>query len=142
MVVATGYKSDKIKESVRKKLLDGETPSTTLRTILAFEPLFDEADYVLSGENRLPNKLKKLYEAAKKYTFELNTDILWAKFQAEVTPLLDQMVSGSGLVGYRFKRLPTTARARLRAKLTVIPIDAVEDFDLTVELADSLSVQE
>lgn len=48
----------------RKKLLDGETPSTTLRTILAFEPLFDEADYVLSGENRLPNKLKKLYEAA------------------------------------------------------------------------------
>lgn len=47
-----------------KKLLDGENPSSKQRTILAFEPLFDESDYILSGENRLPNKLKKLYEAA------------------------------------------------------------------------------
>ena len=33
-------------------------------------------------------------------------------------------------------------RAKIKATLKIVPIEAVEDFDLTIELADSLEVAE
>lgn len=85
---------------------------------------------------------KSLYNAARKYTFEQNSDLLWINFQAQITPLLDKMTSGNGILGYRFTKLKTDKKARLKARLTIIPIEAVEDFELEVELADSLELTE
>ena len=85
---------------------------------------------------------KALYNAARKYTFEQNGEVLWVRFMSQVRPFLDQMQSGNGIAGYRFTRLETKAKARLAAKITIIPIEAVEDFDLEVELADSIEVVE
>lgn len=89
------------------------------------------------------NAIKKsLYTAARKYVFEQNSETLWINFTGQVTPLLNKMKANQGLYDYKFTKLPTTAKARLCANLKIIPIDAVEDFDLTLELTDSLEVVE
>lgn len=91
----------------------------------------------------LCNDIKKtLYEAARKYTFEQNSNILWLNFKSEITPLLDKMVSGNGIDAYVVERVETNAKARLAARVSITPINAVEDFELEVYLEDSLEVVE
>lgn len=101
-----------------------------------------KATAFLNVRNLISTVKKRLYDTARKYTFELNSEVLWTRFSNDITPLLDDMVSGNGLVGYRFNRVATKQKARLKARLTIIPIEAVEDFDLTIELTDSLDVTE
>lgn len=85
---------------------------------------------------------KRLYKAARKYQFEQNSDVLWVNFQAEVNSLLEEMVHSYGIAGYRWFREETKDRAKIAARLQIIPVEAVEDFDLTIELIDSLTVNE
>lgn len=85
---------------------------------------------------------KAMFNAARKYTFEPLADVLWFNFKSQITPILDQMQSSQGILGYKFIRQSTTAKARLRAKLVIIPIEGVEDFELTVEFNDTLEVSE
>ena len=81
---------------------------------------------------------KAIYRAARRYQFEQNTDVLWVNFTSSVNSLLEEMKSSYGIVGYRWRRDTANERAKLKATLQIVPIEAVEDFDLTVELADSL----
>lgn len=81
---------------------------------------------------------KALYKAARKYQFEQNTDVLWVNFTSEVNSLLEEMKSSYGIVGYRWRRDVANERAKIKATLKIVPIEAVEDFDLTIELSDSL----
>lgn len=81
---------------------------------------------------------KTLYRTSRRYTFEPNGDVLWANFTGSITPLLDEMRSGQGIRGYRIKKDTTTQKGVLKAHIQIIPIEAVEDFDLTVELTDSI----
>lgn len=85
---------------------------------------------------------KRLYRAARKYQFEQNSDVLWVNFQAEVNSLLEEMVHSYGIAGYRWFREETKDRAKIAARLQIIPVEAVENFDLTIELTDSLTVNE
>ena len=85
---------------------------------------------------------KKLYEAARKYQFEQNTDVLWVNFQSSVNTLLEEMVQSYGIAGYKWIKEETSEKAKLKAILRIIPIEAIEDFDLTLELTDSLEVTE
>lgn len=96
----------------------------------------------LNVRNLVCTVKKVLYNAARKFTFEQNSEVLWINFTSQIRPVLDRMQSGEGLLGYRIERLETTARARLKAKIVLIAIEAVEDFELEVELADSLEVVE
>lgn len=80
---------------------------------------------------------KKVYSTTKKLTFELNSDVLWLNFKADVTPLLDKMVSGNGLSNYKLIKLNTTKKATVACKIKLFAVEAVEDWDITVELADS-----
>lgn len=80
---------------------------------------------------------KAVYDAAKALTFEQNSDVLWINFKAEITPLLDKMVSGNGLSDYEIRRQATTKKATVKAVIRLYAIEAVEDWDITVELADS-----
>ena len=81
---------------------------------------------------------KAIYKAARRYQFEQNTDVLWVNFTSSVNSLLEEMKSSYGIVGYRWKRDTANERAKLKATLQIVPIEAVEDFDITIELADSL----
>lgn len=80
---------------------------------------------------------KKVYEAAKKLTFELNDNILWLNFKSEIEPTLDKMVSGNGLSGYKIIRKTSTKRATIEAVIKLYAIEAVESWDITIELSDS-----
>ena len=89
------------------------------------------------------NAIKKvMYDAGRTFVFEQNTEVLWTNFKNYITPLLDRMQNSDGLLGYTFVKVATDAKARLKAKLTVIPVEAVEDFDLDVYLVDDLTVTE
>lgn len=89
------------------------------------------------------NAIKKvMYDAGRIFVFEQNTEVLWTNFRNYITPLLDRMQNSDGLLGYTFVKVATDAKARLKAKLTVIPVEAVEDFDLDVYLVDDLTVTE
>lgn len=82
---------------------------------------------------------KTLFQASRQLTFEQNSDLLWANFKAKVSPLLEQMKTGNGLRDYKIIKDVTSKSATLKATVRLFPIEAVEFFDLTVELADSLS---
>lgn len=82
---------------------------------------------------------KTLYTASRKLTFEQNSNVLWLNFKSEITPLLDRMKNGQGIDDYKITKVATSEKATLKATIRIIPIEAVEYFDLTVELADSLS---
>lgn len=85
---------------------------------------------------------KVAFNAANKYTFEQNSEILWTNFTAYILPTLDRMSTGNGILDYKIARIPTNKKARLCAKISLIPIEAVEDFDITIELTDEISVTE
>lgn len=78
-----------------------------------------------------------VYTTAKGLTFEQNSDILWINFKAGIVPTLDQMATGSGLSGYEIKRVSTTKKATLKAKIRLYAIEAIEDFEVDIELTDS-----
>lgn len=79
-----------------------------------------------------------LYRASRKYTFEPNSDTLWANFTSAIKPLLEDMRSNQGILGYKIIKEKTLQKATLKARIRIIPIEAVEDFDLTVEMTDSI----
>ena len=80
---------------------------------------------------------KKLYEIAKELTFELNSEVLWLNFKSKIIPTLDQMVSGNGLSGYKIIKTPTDKKATVACTIKLYAIEAVEDWDITIELSDS-----
>ena len=86
----------------------------------------------------LTSNIKKvLYTAAKRLTFELNSDILWLNFKAAIEPTLEQMKSSSGIRDYKITKVATNQKATLAAKIRIYPIEAIEDWDITVELSDT-----
>lgn len=91
----------------------------------------------LNIRNIVASIKKTLFVASRGLTFEQNSDILWINFKSGITPLLDQMVSGNGIADYRLIKKKADKKATLKAIIRIVPIEAVEDFDLTIEMADS-----
>lgn len=83
---------------------------------------------------------KTIYRAARRYTFDPNSDELWFNFKSAVTPLLEKMKSNQGIRDYQFIKIATRKKALFAAKIIITPIEAVEDFDITVQLDDSIEV--
>jgi len=82
---------------------------------------------------------KQVYVTCRKYTFDPNSDVLWAKFCADIRPTLERMKSDQGITDYRFVKVKTNQKAILKAKIRIVPIEAVEDFDISLTLEDSVS---
>ena len=80
-----------------------------------------------------------LYEATRKFTFEPNSDLLWINFVNAIKPTLEAMKADQGISGYKISRVATDKKALLVAKVRIVPIEAVEDFDISIYLEDSLS---
>ena len=79
---------------------------------------------------------KQIYHAAMRNTFEPNDDITWVNFKKICNTLLDQMQSGRGISWYSWRKVETEQRATIKAVLTIKPIEAVEYFDITINLTD------
>jgi hypothetical protein len=80
---------------------------------------------------------KQLYVACRRFTFDPNSDILWFNFVNAIRPTLDSMKMDQGVRDYRIMKVYTDKKATLKAKIRIIPIEAVEDFDLEISLEDS-----
>ena len=50
------------------------------------------------------------------------------------------MSTGNGISGYKMIKQAPDRKAQLKAKIRIIPVEAVEDFDITLELTDSLEI--
>ena len=100
------------------------------------------ASNFLNIRNLCSDIKKVVYRACRRFTFEPNTDTLWVRFCNEITPLLDRMKADQGIRGYRLIQQSTPKKAVLKAIIRIIPVEAIEDFDITVELADSIEIGE
>lgn len=79
---------------------------------------------------------KTLYTSSLAYMFEQNSDRLWINFKSDITKVLDDMKQNLGIKGYKLFKLTPDTRAQIKALIRVIPTEAVEKFDLTIELVD------
>ena len=80
---------------------------------------------------------KQLYVACRRFTFDPNSDTLWFNFVNAITPTLDAMKADQGIRDYKIVKVFTDKKATLKARVRIIPIEAVEDFDITISLEDS-----
>jgi phage tail sheath protein FI len=80
---------------------------------------------------------KQLYVACRRFTFDPNSDTLWFNFVNAIRPTLDNMKADQGIRDYKILKEYTDKKATLKAKIRIVPIEAVEDFDLTISLEDS-----
>lgn len=94
------------------------------------------ATAMLNIRNLISDVKKVTYTTAKSLMFEQNSDVLWVNFKAGITPLLDQMLSGQGLSGYKVIRGVTTEKAKVVANIKLYPLYAVESFEITVVISD------
>ncbi len=159
----TAYGQADIDKLQKRTLAEGETSAKAVNVIANIRPYGDimwgnrtlfpivvdeehgtglRASSFLNVRNLCCDIKKTLYRAARRFTFEPNSDSLWINFKGAITPLLEQMKSGQGIRGYKIIKETAAQKATLKAIVKIIPIEAVEDFDLTVELSDSISVTE
>lgn len=85
------------------------------------------------------NVVKTAFAAARAMTFEQNNDILWVNFKSMIIPTLDQMVKGAGISAYELKKRANKQKAELRCVIRLYAIEAVEDFEIELQLADETS---
>jgi len=81
---------------------------------------------------------KQVYVACRRFTFDPNSDILWINFCNAIRPTLEKMKADQGIKDYKFIKVRTSQKAVLKAKIRIVPIEAVEDFDISLYLEDSL----
>lgn len=80
---------------------------------------------------------KQVYVACRKFTFDPNSYTLWVNLVNAITPTLEAMKVNQGIEDYRIERVATDIKALLKAKIRIIPIEAVEDFEIELSLEDS-----
>ena len=82
---------------------------------------------------------KQLYVACRRFTFDPNSDTLWVNFVNAIRPTLEEMKADQGIRDYKILKVveDSPKKATLKAKIRIIPIEAVEDFDLEISLEDS-----
>ena len=83
---------------------------------------------------------KQLQVACRRFTFDPSSDTLWFNFVNAIKPTLEAMKADQGIRDYKIiKESVGAQKAAFKAKIRIIPIEAVEDFDLEVSLEDSFN---
>lgn len=82
---------------------------------------------------------KQAYVSCRRFSFDPNSDVLWINFKNSLTPMFDGMKADQGLTDYRFIKVNDKRKAMLNAKIRIVPIEAVEDFDIGLYLEDSIA---
>ena len=116
-------------------LLWGNRTANTLRA-------GDDADLIASdflNIRQLCCTLKKqIYVACRQLTFDPNSEMLWINFKNKIRPILEKMKADQGIQDYEFVKITNAPKATLKAQIRIVPIEAVEDFEIDVTLEDSL----
>ena len=100
------------------------------------EPANGFATVFLNMRNLICDVKKQVFKSAQQYMFEQNTDILWVNFKNSVQKLLDQMVSGVAINRYKIIKLTTADKTKIAAKIQIVPIYAVESFEISIIMTD------
>lgn len=82
---------------------------------------------------------KVIYIACKQLSFNPNSDLLWVNFCNKVRPTLDKMKADQGVADYKFVKVKTDIKGLCKGKIRIVPIEAVEDFEIDVTLEDNIS---
>lgn len=82
---------------------------------------------------------KQIYVACRKFTFDPNSDVLWINFCNAIRPTLERMKADQGITDYKFIKRKSSKKALLCAKIRIVPVEAVEDFDISLTIEDSIS---
>ena len=90
----------------------------------------------LNMRNLICDVKKRAFTAAQKCLFEQNTDVLWVNFKQDIMQLLDQMVAGSAVRYYKILKINTTDKTKIAAKIQIMPVYAVETFEISIILTD------
>lgn len=86
----------------------------------------------------LVNEAKKItLKAINRLMFESNDNVLWNNFKSLVEPTLQQMKTNRGITDYKITRLQTSKKATVEGIIKIMPVEAVENFDITFSLEDS-----
>lgn len=80
---------------------------------------------------------KYVYTLCRNFSFDPNSDMLWLNFTNALKPLLEQMKANQGIRSYKLTKRNTGLKGTLGATITIVPIEAVEDFDIELVLEDS-----
>lgn len=94
------------------------------------------ATLFLNMRNLICDVKKQAFKSAQRYMFEQNTDILWVNFKNDIQKLLDQMVTSSVINRYKILRLTSQDKTRIMAKIQIVPIYAVEAFEISIIMTD------
>ena len=81
---------------------------------------------------------KQIYVACRQLTFDPNSEMLWINFKNKIHPILEKMKADQGIQDYEFVKIANAPKATLKAQIRIVPIEAVEDFEIDVMLEDSL----
>lgn len=81
---------------------------------------------------------KQIYVACRQLTFDPNSEMLWINFKNKIQPILEKMKADQGIQDYEFVKITNAPKATLKAQIRIVPIEAVEDFEIDVMLEDSL----
>lgn len=81
---------------------------------------------------------KQVYTTCRRLTFDPNSNSLWINFRGLLSPMLEQMKADQGIRDYEFVRDYTDRKALLKARIRIVPIEAVEDFEIGLYLEDNL----
>lgn len=82
---------------------------------------------------------QQVYETCKQFTFDPNSATLWTNFCNTIRPTLEKMKADQGISDYKIIKVKSDRKAFLSAIIRIVPIEAVEDFDISVYLEDSIA---
>ena len=82
---------------------------------------------------------KQVIYVGRMYAFDPNSDVLWNNFKAGVEPLLRRMAGDQGIDAYKITPVKDKVKGAVKAKIRIVPVEAAEDFDISLYLEDSIS---
>lgn len=91
----------------------------------------------LNLRNLLSDVKKQVYRTAKSLLFQPNTNTLWVNFKSGVNQILDKMVTGGGIKSYKIIRGESDEQTKVVAIIKIVPVYAVEEFEVTVQISNS-----
>lgn len=98
-----------------------------------------EASHFLNIRQLCCTLKKELYKDSLRFKYSPNTDLLWINFCNTIRPTLEKMKADQGIRDYKLIKVIVSNKAEFRAKIRIVPIEAVEDFYLDVYLENSIS---
>lgn len=97
-----------------------------------------QASHFLNIRQLCTTLKKQIYMTCRQNMFDPNSDALWINFCNSIKPTLEKMKADQGILDYKIIKVKSNRKAFLSAIVRIVPIEAVEDFDISVYLENSL----